>query len=134
VSATAVRQALATALATVPSVRVESYYPDTVTPPQLIVDTYRVDFDVAFNGANARGMDTMTWDVIAVVKRTSERAGQQALDALVPLVKQAIEADRSLAGACQSLRVTAMNGYAPLVSGETTYLAASFAVQIIATA
>jgi hypothetical protein len=125
----AIRQGLADALA-VAVPRVSPYFPDDITPPMGIVDTYRVDFDLA----GARGSDDMTWDVMVVVKRTSERAAQEALDAYVPLVKAAIEADKSLGGACDSLQCQAMNGYAPLTVGETTYLAATFAVRVIATA
>jgi len=60
--------------------------------------------------------------------------GQQALDAFVPLVKAAIEADKSLGGAAQSLQCQSMSGYAPLSVGDVTYLSASFAVRVIATA
>lgn len=127
-----IRAGIATRLATIPGLRVSDYYPDEITPPMAIVDTYRVAFDLA----GARGSDDFAFDVLVVVRRTSERQAQSALDTLVPLVKAAIEngSDKSLGGAAQSLQVTAMNGYAPLLVGETTYLAASFAVRVIGTA
>jgi hypothetical protein len=129
VSVAAIRAGLANALETaVP--RVSAYYPDDITPPMAIVDTYQVTFDLT----GARGSDDFTFDVLLVVKRTSERAAQEALDAYVPLVKAAIEADKSLGGACQSLQCQTMNGYAPITVGDITYLAASFAVRVIATA
>lgn len=131
-SVAGIRDGLAVRLATITGLRVSSYFPDDIAPPMAIVDTYQVNFDLA----GARGSDDFTFDVLVVVRRTSERAAQEALDAYVPLVKGAIEngSDKSLGGAAQSLQVTAMNGYSPLVVGETTYLAASFAVRVIGTA
>ncbi len=127
-----IRAGLAQALTSVADFgdRVSAYYPDNINPPMGIVDTVRVDFDSAFN----RGSDEILIDVMAVVRRDSERVAQQELDALVPAVKAALQADTSLGGACDDLIVTAMNGYAPLTVGDSTYLAATFAVRVIATA
>lgn len=128
-----IRSGLATRLLTVSGLRVESFYPDDIHPPMAIVDTYRIDYDNSFGaGSGGTGTDTVTFDLLLVVRRTSERTAQRDLDTLVPLVRTAINADKSLGGAAHGLRVTSMNGYAPLVSGETTYLAASLAVQVIA--
>lgn len=123
-----IREGLADALRTIPGLRVSTYIPDTIEPPMVIVGTYRVDFDTAFN----RGSDEITFDVMVVVRRTSERAAQQALDTYLPLVKTAIEDDDSLGGACMSLHVTGVERQSPLVVGETTYLAATYAVRVIA--
>ena len=128
-SVSAIRDGLADALA-LALPRVSSYFPDDITPPMGIVDTYQVQYDSAFN----RGSDEITFDVMVVVKRSSERAGQEALDTYVPLVKAALEQDPSLGGAADDVHVTAMNGYAPLNVGDITYLAATFAVRVIATA
>lgn len=127
-----IRTGLAANLSTIAQLsdRVSAYYPDNINPPMGIVDTVRVDFDSAFN----RGSDEILIDVMIVVRRDSERVAQQELDALVPLVKAAIQSDTTLGGACYDLIVTAMNGYAPLVTDESTYLAATFAVRVIATA
>lgn len=124
------RAGLADALRDIKGLRTSSYFPDLINPPMGIVDTVRVDFDSALN----RGSDEIIFDVLVVVNRTSERAAQQELDALVPQVKAAIQADSSLGGACDDLIVTSMNGYAPLAIGESNYLAATFAVRVIATA
>lgn len=124
-----VRAGLADALSAIPGLRVSAYFPDSIEPPMAIVDTYRVTFDSAMN----RGMDQIEFEVIIAVRRTSERAAQQALDAYVPLVKAAIENDETLGGACMSLHVTAAERQSSLAVGESTYLAASFAVRVIAT-
>ena len=129
-SIAAIRQGLADRLATIDDLRVSPYFPDEITPPCAIVDTNRLSVDRAM----ARGSDDFTFDVLVVVRRMSERQAQSDLDTLVPLVKAAIEADKSLGGAAQSLQVQEMSGYAPLALGETTYLAASFAVRVIGTA
>lgn len=125
-----IRTGLATALDAIPGLRASAYYPDEINPPIGIVDTFRVDFDSAFN----RGSDEIIFDVLVVVRRTSERTAQSDLDTYVPLVKAALQSDTTLGGACLDLIVTAMNGYAPLSVGDITYLAASFAVRVIATA
>lgn len=125
-----IRAGLATRLATISGLRVSAYFPDAILPPMGIVDTYRVDFDSAFN----RGSDEIIFDVLVVVHRQSERTAQEAIDTYVPLVKAAIQGDTTLGGACYDLIVTGMTGPAPLPVGETTYLAATFAVRVIATA
>jgi hypothetical protein len=130
VSIADIRAGLAAALDTIPGLRTSAYYPDTMTPPIGIVDTYRVNFDLAA----ARGSDDFTFDILIVVRRQSERQAQADLDEFVPLVKAAIEADKSLGGAADSLHCQAMSGYSPLGADENTYLAASFAVRVIATA
>ena len=131
-SIAAIREGLADALRTIPGLRVSPYFPDQLNPPMAVVDTVQVTFDLA----GARGSDDLTFDLLVVVRRESERQAQADLDSWVPLVKAAIEngSDKSLGGAAQSLQVTAMTGYSPITQGETTYLAASFAVRVIGTA
>lgn len=127
-----IREGLADALRTIPGLRVSPYIPDSFEPPMAIVSTYRVAFDLA----GARGSDDFTFDILVVARRTSERAAQESLDEYVPLVKAAIEngSDKSLGGAAQSLQVTAVDGPRPFSQGDSTYLAASFAVRVIGTA
>jgi hypothetical protein len=47
-------------------------------------------------------------------------------------VKAAIEGDRTLGGAAQDCRVLTMSNYGPLLIGETTFLAATFQVSVLA--
>lgn len=125
-----IRSGLAARLATIPGLHVSAYFPDLIEPPMAIVDTYRVDFDSAFN----RGSDEIVFDVLVAVRRTSERTAQESLDAYLPLVKAAIEGDDTLGGAAFDVHVTSAERQSALTVGETTYLAASFAVRVIATA
>lgn len=129
-SLAAIRQGMADNLNTIDGLRVVSYFPDDIAPPMAIVDRVSIAFDSAFN----RGSDEITVDVIVVVRRISERSAQEALDAYAPLIKQAIESDDTLGGAAQSLIVTSMDRYSELTIGETSYLASTYAVRVIATA
>jgi hypothetical protein len=126
----AMRAGLAANLATIPGLRVSPYFPDDITPPMAIVDTYRVDFDTAFN----RGTDDIVFDVLVAVRRTSERNAQEELDDYLPLVKAALQSDCTLGGSAMDVHVTAAERQSSLSIGETTYLAASYAVRVIATA
>ena len=48
------------------------------------------------------------------------------------ILKAAVEGDRTLGGAAQDCRVVAMSNYGPLLIGETTFLAATFQVTVLA--
>jgi hypothetical protein len=72
-----------------------------------------------------------------IVARADEQAAQTALDAYCASsgagsVKAAIEADPTLGGAAQTTRVTDLTSYQVLAVNELQYLAATFAVSIIA--
>lgn len=128
-STTAVRTGLANRLTTVPNIQVSKYYPDQVYPPMLIVDSFTTTFDLSLG----RGSDDMTWTLYAVVQKTSIEQASDALDALCPLVKAALEADKSLGGAARSLQVLSVSGYAPLATDDN-HLAATFSVRVVAIA
>lgn len=128
-STSAVRTGLADRLLTVPNIQVSKFYPDLVVPPLLIVDSFVTTFDLSMG----RGSDDMTWTIYAVVKKTSIEQASDALDTLAPLVKAALEADKSLGGAAASLQVQSVSGYAPLATDDN-HLAATFSVRVVAIA
>ena len=102
-----VRDGLKTRLQTISGLRCFDLIPDQVTPPTAIVGQLDFTFDID----NARGLDLADVDVIVIVQRFSERAGQNRLDSYLSgsgatSIKAAIEGDRTLGGACQTLRVT----------------------------
>jgi len=102
-----VRDGLKTRLQTISGLRCFDLIPDQVTPPTAIVGQLDFTFDIN----NARGLDQANVDVIVIVQRFSERAGQNKLDAYLSgsgatSIKAAIEGDKTLGGACQTLRVT----------------------------
>jgi len=102
-----VRDGLKTRLQTITGLRVYDLIPDPVTPPCAVVGQLDLTFDID----NARGLDQATVDIYVIVQRFSERAGQDKLDGYLAgtgatSIKAAIEGDRTLGGACQTLRVT----------------------------
>ena len=102
-----VRDGLKTRLETISGLRVYDLIPDTVTPPAAVVGQLDFTFDID----NARGLDQAQVDVLVIVQRFSERTGQDKLDAYLAgsgasSIKAAIEGDRTLAGAVNTLRVT----------------------------
>ena len=128
----AIRQGIAANLATISTLRTSAFVPDNPTPPIAVVMPQRIEFDTAMG----RGMDDLTFTVMVIAQRASERNAQSVLDGFcnssgATSVKIAIESDKTLGGACFDLRVTEMNGYGPLSIGDTVYLSASFSVTVI---
>lgn len=128
-----IRSGIATNLATITGLRTSAYVPDDPKPPIAVVMPSGVLFDTSF----ARGLDTMTFTVLVIVGRVSDRNAQNTLDAYCdPLsatsVKKAIESDRTLAGKIDDLRVTEMRNYTSITVSENTYLSAEFVVSVYA--
>lgn len=127
------RDGLAANISTISGLRTSAFVPDNPTPPIAIVVPNRIDFDTA----NRRGLDSITFDVLVIANRQSERSAQTTLDAYCSptgsqSIKAAIESDRTLGGKANDLRVTEMSNYGPLSIGETQYLAATFSVSVYA--
>lgn len=127
---TAVRAGLATALDTITGLRCFDNVPDSLAPPAAVVEPVEVNFDYAMQ----RGLDNYKAFVLVIVGRMSERSASDRLDAyLAPSgagsVKAALEADKTLGGACSSLQVTDANPRTVTVSG-VEMLAYRFGVEI----
>jgi hypothetical protein len=127
------RAGLATNLATISGLRTSAFIPDNPSPPIAIVVPQRIDFDQAMG----RGMDEYSFDIVVIANRMSERTAQTTLDGYCNpsgalSVKTALEIDKTLGGKAFDLRVTDMSSYTALALGETTYLAATFSVTVIA--
>ena len=102
-----VRDGLKTNLLTITGLRVYDLIPEIPTPPCAIVGQLDFTFDID----NARGLDRAEVDIYVIVQRYSERAGQDALDTFLrgtgaTSIKTALEIDRTLGGAVNTLRVT----------------------------
>ena len=102
-----VRDGLETRLQTITGLRAYDLIPDMVVPPCAVVGQLDFTFDID----NARGLDQAQVDVLVIVQRFSERAGQDKLDAYLAgsgstSIKAAIEGDRTLGGTVNTLRVT----------------------------
>jgi len=113
-----VRAGLGTALDTITGLRVFDYVPDSLSPPAAVVEPLEVDYDEAMR----RGLDFYRAFILIIVGRMSDRSSQDRLDAYVAgsgasSVKAALEADKSLGGACLTLQVTSARPREVVVSG-----------------
>lgn len=102
-----VRDGLKKNLQEIDGLRVYDLVPDNPQPPSAIIG----QLDLVFDLNNARGLDQANIDVLVIVQRFSERTGQDKLDKYLSgsgdySIKAAIEADRTLDGAVDTLRVT----------------------------
>ena len=101
------RQGLADALRTIPGVRVYESVPDNPNPPGVAISFDRIAYDSVF----ARGCDEYEFVVHLFVARADDRSAQVRQEEYVAgtgpySVKQAIEADPTLTGTAQTVRVS----------------------------
>jgi hypothetical protein len=102
-----VRDGLKKNLQEIDGLRVYDLVPDNPQPPSAIIG----QLDLTFDLNNARGLDQANIDVLVIVQRFSERTGQEKLDKYLSgtgdySIKAAIESDKTLDGAVDTLRVT----------------------------
>lgn len=115
---TGVRTGLATALDTIAGLRCFDYVPDSVSPPAAIVEPLEINYDEAMGN----GLTQYHAFILIVVGRMSDRSSQDRIDAYITTtgatsVKAALETDRTLGGACQTLTVINANPRSVVVSG-----------------
>ena len=115
--------------------RVFDYVPDSTNIPTnnafAIVGQLTMNYDYTLN----RGFDSASCQIIVVVGRMSERNGQERLDGLLSSygstsIKTAIEADKTLSGAVQTLRVVSASP-GTITSANIDYLSYQYAVELI---
>lgn len=102
-----VREGLKQNLKEIADFRIYDLVPDNPQPPCAIIG----QLDLTFDLNNARGLDQANIDVLVIVQRFSERTGQEKLDKFLSgsgdySIKTAIESDKTLNGAVDTLRVT----------------------------
>lgn len=125
-----VRDGLKTRLATITGLRVWDVIPDQVTPPGAVVGQLDFTFDID----NARGVDLANVDIYVIVQRMDARSGQNKLDGYLAgsgssSIKAAIEADRTLGGTVNTLRVTRAEA-GTYLQGDVTFLSYRFSLTI----
>ena len=100
-----------------------------LTPPCAIVGQLDFTFDID----NARGLDQASLDVYVIVQRFDARSGQNKLDEYLgsgaKSIKSAIEGDRTLGGAVNTLRVTSAEA-GTYIEGEITFLSYRYRLTI----
>jgi len=129
----ALRAGLATNLATITGLRASAIQPDNPTPPQAIIFPTSITFDRTFK----RGLDEYQFTVTLIAGRQDARNGQAVMDGYcaptgTESIKTAIESDKTLGGACQTLHVTELSAYGSTSIGDTIYLTADFTVIVYA--
>lgn len=130
-SIASVRSGLATNAATISELRSSATIRDAIAPPIFVVGEVSQVFDQAM----ARALDELLVTCRLYVSRADDRAGQDKLDGYLmgsgaTSVKTAIESDKTLAGACQTLRLEAQSGYGVYDVAGTEYLGAEFTIRI----
>ena len=130
-----VRTNLKTALSTITGMRIFDYVPDSTNIPTnnafAIVGQLTMNYDFTLN----RGFDSASCQIIVVVGRMSEKDGQSRLDGLLASsgstsIKTAIEADKTLSGAVQTLRVVSASP-GTITSANIDYLSYQYSVELI---
>lgn len=114
-----VRQGLTTRLDTIAGLRCYDYVPDGLAPPAAVIEPIEVTYHEA---SVSTGTQYYRAYVLVIVGRMSERSASDRLDAYLAntgakSVRAAIEADRTLGGACQTLVVVQALPRSVVVSG-----------------
>ncbi|HEY7823181.1 MAG TPA: hypothetical protein VIG24_10120 [Acidimicrobiia bacterium] len=128
-----IRSAMGTALAAVPNLRVRELIPSLVTPPMAVVQPSSIEYDL--NAQN--GVNRYLFTVTVFVVKADDRAAQLRVDPFVAptgsgSIKAALEADRTLGGVVNTLRVTDVNNYSSADANDVIYLAVDFQVEVYA--
>ena len=124
---------MGTALSAVPNLRVRELIPALVTPPMAVVSPSSIEYDL--NAKN--GVSRYLFTVTVFVVKADDRAAQLRVDPFVAptgtgSIKAALEADRTLGGVVNTLRVTDVNNYSSADANDVLYLAVDFQVEVFA--
>lgn len=124
---TEIMAAAGTALSAIEGLRVYSYPPDTVQSPAVVIDLPEVEYDRVAG-------ETYRFPVWLFIGKASDRiAAKETLDYIdqtkAGSIISALEADRTLAGNCQTLAVTHAQPQIATVAG-TVYLAVLFQLEV----
>lgn len=127
----AVRDGLKVRLLTIPDLLASTNPVDALDPPYAVVGEIEVSFDKTFG----RGSDELMAKVRVYASRADVESGTDLLDDYLAgsgpsSVKAAIEADRTLGGAADTLRVEKADGYGAYAVAGTDYLGVEFTIRI----
>lgn len=125
-----IRNGIKANLSDIDGLRCYDQVPDVIAPPCVVVG----QLDFTFDLDNARGLDQANLDVFVIVQRFSERTGQSKLDKFLAgsgneSIKAALESDKTLDGACDTLRVTSAES-GTYTTGDIDYLSYRYRVTI----
>ena len=128
-----IRAAMGTALSEVQNLRVRELIPALVVPPMAVVQPQDIEYDLNAN----RGVNRYTFTVTVFVVKADDRSAQLRVDPFVSTsgtqsVKAALEADRTLGGQVDTLRVTNVSNYSSQDANDVLFLAVDFEVEVYA--
>lgn len=125
------RRGLAAAAAAVPGLNATPHAPAALAAPAFYPGESEIDYDQTF----AAGVDDLQIDCYVMVSAAEDRDGQELLDRYLgrgaESVKAALEADRTLGGACSDMCVRRMQGYRTYGSGTDTFYGAKITVRVV---
>ena len=126
-----IRSALAGSLSSIQGLRTSAHVPDQPNPPIAVVVPEQIEYD-----ASTFGSHRYTFRLMLIVGRVDERNAQARLDGYLATdgaasVKSAVEADRTLGGLVQVVRVLSADSYRTVPVGDVTYLTAEMVVEVI---
>ncbi|MFI6270732.1 hypothetical protein [Micromonospora zamorensis] len=127
---TAVRSGIAANANTIDGLNCYGYVPDSISEPAFYAAEVDVTYDTSYGGD-----DELTVTCRVLVGRADDEASQRLLDAYLSRgahsIKLAIEAEPTLGGACDDLRVQRVQGYRYYQHQNSTYVGAELVVQVI---
>lgn len=130
-SVTAVANGIKNQLATVEGLRTFSYQPEQLNPPLAFPILNAVDYHRAFGGGDV----VMDWSIMVIVGRYLDRVAHANLDAYLAFsgatsIREAIEADTSLGGACKTLVLESAANINSLTVAEADFLSIEFQLTV----
>ena len=133
---TAIREAMAVNLGTIPNVQISAYMLVSPVPPVIHVFPAGVEYDRGMH----RGLDILTFTVEVFVAMGLDVGAQMRVDRMLSpsgteSVKAALEADRTLGGIVSDLWVERVSGYrlVELPEMEQKALSADWLVRVNST-
>jgi hypothetical protein len=128
---TQVMDGLQARLATITGLRAFSYQPDQLNPPIGFPVLNSVTYHRAFNGGDV----VFNVAVIVIVGRYLDRTADALLDKYLSYsgtgsIREALEADKTLGGICQTLIVQSSANVTSLNAGDAEFLEVRFLVEV----
>lgn len=128
----AVFAGLATAAETIAELNAFPYAPDAISPPAFFPVEVEINYDKTF----VRGYDGFQVTTRLLVSHSDDRAGQKQLKDYLAgsgtkSLKQALQADQSLGGACDALRVQTARGYGLYEHAGKEYYGAELTIYVV---
>lgn len=124
------RDGIKTRLATISGLIVHDTGVDSITPPAAVI-LPDADFPVDFHQSFGSGLTQVPWQIVLLVGRDTVQASQDLLDSYLgsgtgqtKSIFDALNADQTLGGVAEHLKVSGWDSYGRAEWGGVTYLSA----------